>query len=199
MDYTPIKAKPVVVVPYQGTWPSEFERIGKTLRSALGSKALRIDHIGSTSVPQLAAKDVIDIQVTVAHLPDQTILDLLSRRGFRPAGGIVYDAFVGFGEEETEELAKYYAGQAEGERRLHVHIREQGRFNQRYALLFRDYLRASPVTRQGYETIKFRLAEIFPESIDGYLYIKDPLMDIIFEAANHWAISTQWQPDEAYL
>ena len=51
----------------------------------------------------------------------------------------------------------------------------------------------------GYEQIKVRLSEIFPESIDGYLYIKDPLMDIIFEGATVWAKKTGWLPDDDYL
>lgn len=58
----------IMIVPYQSTWSQEFLTLGGVLRQALGELALRIDHIGSTSVPSLAAKDVIDIQVTVATL-----------------------------------------------------------------------------------------------------------------------------------
>ena len=70
-----------------------------------------------------------------------------------------------------------------GKRITHIHIRQNGRFNQQYPLLFRDYLRTHDIMRQGYATIKSRLAEIFPNSIEGYLYIKDPLMDMIFATA----------------
>jgi len=188
-----------VVGAYQDAWTDEYYRLAQALRIALGSAALRIDHIGSTSVPQLAAKDVIDIQVTVAQLPDEQLFELLHSHGFRPTGQLEYDSFIGIEDAESEELSKYFADGPEGDRRSHIHIRKQGHLNQRYAILFRDYLRASPTTRRGYETIKFRLAEIFPHNIDGYLYIKDPLMDIIFEAANLWAASIGWQPDEEYL
>src|SRR5512138_73238 len=58
----------IEIVPYQEKWPSEFQEIAASLRRALGQVALRIDHIGSTSVPGLSAKDVIDIQITVAAL-----------------------------------------------------------------------------------------------------------------------------------
>ena len=61
----------VEIIPYQESWPSEFQAIAASLRQALGELALRIDHIGSTSVPGLSAKDVIDIQVTVAALDDR--------------------------------------------------------------------------------------------------------------------------------
>lgn len=53
--------------------------------------------------------------------------------------------------------------------------------------------------RQGYAILKSRLAEIFLESIEGYLYIKDPLMDMIFATAQEWAKISQWQPDEHFL
>lgn len=192
-------SSPVVVGAYQTAWPDEFRRIGQVLRAALGNVALRIDHIGSTSVSNLAAKDVIDIQSTVAQLPDEHLLNTLRAQGFRPYDLLCYDNFMGLEEETSPELAKYYAREPDGERRTHIHIRQQGRFNQRYALLFRDYLRASPTTRRAYETIKFRLAETFPQSIDGYLSIKDPVMDIIFESANLWAATVAWQPDDEYL
>lgn len=78
-------------------------------------------------------------------------------------------------------------------------MREQGRLNQRYAILFRDFLRNNATVRTAYELTKSRLAEIFPECIDGYLYIKDPLMDIIYEAALLWANECNWDFDNNYL
>lgn len=58
----------IQIVPYQASWTEEFAVIGAEVRAALGDTALAVHHIGSTSVPGLAAKDVIDIQITVAHL-----------------------------------------------------------------------------------------------------------------------------------
>src|SRR5947209_13826861 len=55
----------ITIVPYDTSWPAAFIAIARPLRMALGELALRIDHIGSTSVPGLAAKDVIDVQVTL--------------------------------------------------------------------------------------------------------------------------------------
>src|SRR5207244_1961841 len=57
---------PIQVVPYDPAWPAMFRRQAADLREALGAVALRIDHIGSTAIPQLAAKPVIDIQISVA-------------------------------------------------------------------------------------------------------------------------------------
>jgi dephospho-CoA kinase len=58
----------ITIVDHDRRWPESFATIGATLRDRLGHAAIRIDHIGSTAVDGLAAKDVIDIQVTVAHL-----------------------------------------------------------------------------------------------------------------------------------
>src|SRR5437867_2171644 len=57
--------KIIEIMPYDQNWPHEFAEIARPLRATLGEAALRIDHIGSTAVPGLAAKDVIDVQVTV--------------------------------------------------------------------------------------------------------------------------------------
>src|SRR5438045_7271468 len=84
-------------------------------------------------------------------------------------------------------MRKLYMREPEGERRAHIHILELGRFNQQYALLFRDYLRASKMVREEYEFLKQRAAQLFPDSIDGYLYLKEPVFHIIYEAALLWA------------
>ncbi len=57
---------PIIVVPYNPTWPYLFKHLAGDIRSALGDVAQRIDHIGSTSIPLLAAKPVIDIQISAA-------------------------------------------------------------------------------------------------------------------------------------
>ncbi len=193
------KSRPIVIVPYQPRWVDEFLQIGGELRRVLGATAVRIDHIGSTAVPNLAAKDIIDIQITVADLADEAVVHKLSAAGFVGREGLRRDEFIGFADQETPQLQKRFFREREGERRTHIHIREDGRFNQRYPLLFRDFLRADEIICQGYGLIKQRLSQIFPESIEGYLYIKDPLMDMIFHMAETWAESTNWSPNDDYL
>ena len=68
----------IEIVPYDAGWPEEFRRVGMPLRAALGESALRLDHIGSTAVPGLAAKDVIDLQVTVATLDAAALSEALT-------------------------------------------------------------------------------------------------------------------------
>jgi len=73
------------IVPYSQHWPAAFSAVARRIRDALGPAALRIDHIGSTAVPRLPAKNVIDIQVSVGDLG---AADALAAAGFRPFGDI---------------------------------------------------------------------------------------------------------------
>ena len=194
------KSRPVIIIEYQSRWFDEFSNIGHRLRSILENEALRIDHIGSTSVPGLGAKDIIDIQITVSSLENMAEFEnRMKAASFIKRGDIQHDNFCGIEVHNENELRKMYYREPEGERRCHIHVRQKGYLNQRYALLFRDYLRSNSVVRTAYELIKRRLSKTFPESIDGYLHIKDPLMDIIFEGAQNWASQTNWKQDDLYL
>jgi len=192
------KSRPVIVSEYDPQWAAEFTHLARRIRRSIGSAAIRIDHIGSTAVPRLAAKDVIDLQVTVADLDRvEGVTVPLREAGFRRGDEFVYDEFWTMPVTDPQ-LQKLYMREPEGERRAHIHIRELGRFNQRYALLFRDYLRDSEAVRKGYEEVKRRAARLFPNSIDGYLFLKDPVFHIIYEAACLWARTTGWAPDDEY-
>ena len=183
----------IEIVAYNGRWPQEFIQIKETLAAALGPLALRIDHIGSTSVPGLGAKDVIDVQITVAALTEaiqQTLLDA----GFQQFPRSVKD-HVPPGEDPTpENWQKFLFIQPEGQRRANIHVRVAGKPNQRYPLLFRDYLRAHPQSAQTVEIIKRQLAKYHGDDVDAYYDIKDPVYDLIWDAAQNWASITHWQP-----
>src|SRR6266540_1980058 len=134
------KSRPVVVTLYQPRWVDEFTQIARHIRDLVGRAAMRIDHIGSTAVPGLGGKDVIDIQITVSDLDEaDELTHALRIAGFRHGTAFEHDLFRKKSEADPE-LRKLYMREPEGERRTHIHIRERGRFNQRYALLFRDYL-----------------------------------------------------------
>lgn len=91
----------------------------------------------------------------------------------------------------TAELAKSFYHK--NEPRVNLHIREQGRLNQRYPLLCRDYLRSHPLAAKAYEEIKKQLAHHFPNNAEAYYDIKDPVFDIIMAGAEDWATSTSWE------
>jgi GrpB-like predicted nucleotidyltransferase (UPF0157 family) len=176
----------VAIVDYDPTWPDQFEQLAVALRRQLGDPVLAIDHIGSTSVPGLAAKDVIDLQVTVASLADA---DRLApgfgqagyaaapyRHDHRPAGDT--------GDPGLWEKRLWQS--PPGARRVNVHVRVAGWPNQRYALLFRDYLRAHPRAAAAYARLKRVLAEHLGDDLGAYTELKDPACDLIIAAAEAW-------------
>lgn len=190
---------PIEIVPYSSRWPEEFREIGAAIRDAMGERALRIDHIGSTSVPGLAAKDVIDIQLTVEELDAPSIAAALATVGYSPHEGIVHDHVPPGMDDDPGEWRKLYFAPPTGQRRTHLHVRQQGRANQRYALLFRDYLRANPPAATTYRLIKEELACLHPHDADAYYAIKDPVCDLIIQAAERWTIATDYAPDPSDL
>ncbi len=182
----------IEIVDYQERWPSEFRAIGARLRELLGSSALRIDHIGSTAVPGLAAKDVIDVQVTVREL-DLSLDGVLAHGGFVRREPTTDHSPPGV-ELRDLELEKRLFGPPVGERSTNIHVRVEGRFNQRYALLFRDYLRAHPAAARAYAEVKRALARVVGDDQNAFYAVKDPLFDIIVAAAEEWASTTDWRP-----
>jgi GrpB-like predicted nucleotidyltransferase (UPF0157 family) len=184
----------IEIVPYRESWPAEFGNIASALRRVLGPPALRIDHIGSTSVPGLVAKDVIDVQVTVAAL-DEPVVSAVTSLGYVLREGVRRDHCPpGFSGRE-DEWEKLFFIQPEGQRRTNLHVRVLGRANQRYALLFRDYLRVHPATAEAYGELKRRLAQNLADP-ETYPDVKDPAVDLVIFAAEAWAEATNWQPGE---
>ncbi len=183
----------ITIVPYHEQWPLEFARLAEPLHHALGALAVRIDHIGSTAVPHLAAKDVIDMQVTVRALtpPVETALAAL---GYERVVRITADHRPPDVTGADEEWHKWFFRPSAAQRRSNLHVRVQGRANQRYPLLFRDYLRAHPIARDAYAIIKQQLARYHPQDEDAYYDIKEPVCDLIWSAAVEWAQSINWQP-----
>jgi len=180
----------VTIVEPKATWPAEFDSIAAILRKALGPLALRIDHIGSTAVSDLPAKDLIDIQVAVATLDREGLAPALARAGFLDREDIGQDHRPPGTTGPDEEWRKLFF-QASSGRPVNVHVRVAGAPNQRYALLFRDYLRAHPRSAAAYARLKRALAAL---GIDPGVYadVKDPACDLIFIAAEAWAVQSGW-------
>jgi GrpB-like predicted nucleotidyltransferase (UPF0157 family) len=173
---------PVEIVAYDPAWPVRFAELGHELRAGLGEVALRIDHVGSTSVPGLAAKPIIDIQVSVADFEPLAAYRLpLERLGY------VYRA-------DNPERTKRYFREPPGRRRTHVHVRRAGSFSEQWALLFRDYLRAHVEVAAEYAAVKRRLALRFRDDRRAYVDAKGPLLWEIIRKADAWAQVQGWLP-----
>jgi GrpB-like predicted nucleotidyltransferase (UPF0157 family) len=186
----------ISIVEYTPDWHYDFLRIAAEIRILTGSQPTRIDHIGSTSIPGLAAKDVIDIQISVSDLSRETVTSKLANAGYRKLDDAV-DNLIGISSGDDNLQKRFLVG-PDDERRSHIHVREEGRTNQAYPLLFRDFLRQDARMLQAYQTIKVELARHFPNDLEAYYAIKDPYMDTVYLAARDWANATHWKPDKNF-
>jgi len=181
----------IAIHPYQREWPEQFVSLGRELRKALRDLAVRIDHIGSTAVPGLAAKDVLDIQVTARALTTE-VDDAVNRAGYERVTHITGDHVPPGGAQDPEQWSKWFYNQRGDGRRVNLHVRLAGRANQRYAVLFRDYLRANPATAVAYGQVKLALAIYHVADVEAYYAIKDLVCDVIMGGAEDWAATMGW-------
>ncbi|MFG2055921.1 dephospho-CoA kinase [Micromonospora sp. NPDC048930] len=187
----PVRPERVVLTEPDPTWPQQYARLAARIRHAAGAD-LRVDHIGSTAVPGLAAKDVIDIQLTVSSLAeaDGPLAERLADAGFPRLLGDWWDNPRPAGSARWE---KRLHGSADPARPVNLHLRVAGSPGWRYALLMRDHLRADPAQRAAYLEVKRELAATAPDSAT-YGTLKDPWFDEEHLRAEEWAIQTGWRP-----
>jgi dephospho-CoA kinase len=183
----PDEARRVSVVAWRPEWPAEFERLADRLREALGEAPTAIDHVGSTAVPGLPAKDCIDVQVRVPSIRESHDTALFAAIGFRPRPERWNRVEVSGGVP----CRKLVFAPPAGARASNVHVRESAGPNVRYALLFRDYLRADERARRAWGTFKRRLALRVPDLLD-YGRVKGPATDVLMAAAERWAADVGW-------
>lgn len=166
----------------------EFAALAARIREALGERVTAVDHIGSTSVPGLPAKDCIDVQVRVRSIDERRLTALLARIGFRCRPEPWNRAEI----TDGQTYRKLVFAPPAGARTANVHVRESGGGNARSALLFRDYLRSDGTARRAWGEFKQRLAASAPNLLD-YGQIKAPAWEILMIAANSWAAGTGWR------
>jgi GrpB-like predicted nucleotidyltransferase (UPF0157 family) len=180
--FEPVDPNQIHVVQYDPRWSAQFADLGAGLRDALKDVALRIDHIGSTSVPGLAAKPVIDVQISIAALePVKPFKEPLERLG------LVYRA------DNTERTKRYFR-EPPGQPRTHIHVRRAGSFSEQFALLFRDYLRTHADDARAFGALKSRLAKQFRDDRAAYTDGKNPHIWQLVARADSWAQQTGWEP-----
>jgi GrpB-like predicted nucleotidyltransferase (UPF0157 family) len=154
---------PIEIAPYDEAWPDRFAREAERIGEALGQLAVRIDHVGSTAVPGLAAKPVIDIQVSV---PSLELVDAYRA----PLEGLGY----GYRHDPDNAEHEYFFRDEGGVRAYQIHVCPNGSGWERSHLAFRDHLRTHPEDAAIYEALKRELARRFPLSMDKYLDHKEP-------------------------
>jgi len=180
--------------PYDPTWPEQYDRIAARLHAADGDQVLRVDHIGSTAVPGMAAKDVIDVLVTVADLDDADHLrEPLQQSGYPRLDRIRGDAPRPPGSDPAPWGKRLHASADPG-RPANVHLRPAGSPGWTFALAFRDWLRADGAARVAYEQHKQRLATEHADSRESYALAKEPWFELTWQQVQEWVARTGWQP-----
>ncbi len=172
---------PIAIVEYDATWPDLFEQMRSRLTEVLGPTAVRIEHVGSTAVPGLPAKPVVDIQVSVPDVDD----DDSYREPIES---------LGFQLRWIEAGHRYFRPPARLPRIWQVHVCGAGSDWERVHLLFRDYLRAHPQVAYEYGAMKKRLAGMYATDRIRYTDEKGPFIDAVIEAAEEWATASDWRP-----
>ncbi len=199
-----IARAPARLVPADPTWPEQALRIVNRLKTACGHRALRVDHIGSTAVPDYDAKDVIDIQVTVESLDlaDELVEPLLSA-GYPRVERITGDVVKPDGRSTVQRYEhsndpelwhKRFHASADPGRPTNVHIRVDGWPNQQFALLFVDWLVANPGVRADYLAVKRAAESVGRGEIAHYADAKEPWFLDAYRRAWEWADTTDWRP-----
>ncbi|RAL23341.1 GrpB family protein [Thermoflavimicrobium daqui] len=165
----------VIVTPYQPEWPLLYQIEASQLRQVFQSELVAIHHIGSTSVPQLAAKPIIDILAVVREVErvDEFIEAMAKLR------------YIAMGENGIPGRRFFYKGKSR--RSHHVHIFAEDSPQIKRHLAFRDYLRHHPVECEQYGQLKKQLAKQFPKDIDSYVAGKSHLIRELEQKALIWS------------
>jgi GrpB-like predicted nucleotidyltransferase (UPF0157 family) len=152
-------ADPIIIVDYDSRWPQEFERLRDRALGAVGEIAIAIEHVGSTAVPGLAAKPVIDLVMVVEPDDVATAVERLVAIGYVHRGNLGVEGREAFAAPETDRQHHLYVSPTDSEE-----LRAQ--------LAFRDRLRTNPQLAAQYETLKRELAKTFRDDRPGYTEAK---------------------------
>ncbi|MGH3757087.1 dephospho-CoA kinase [Actinophytocola sp.] len=182
--------------PPDPTWPVQAERLIARIRTAIGDLDARVDHTGSTAVPGMPAKDVIDLQLAVGSIEEAD----------RHAAALAAAGFPRLGFVDRDNPKPYEPDQRMWRKRLHasadpgrlanLHVRVEGGPGWRLALLLRDWLRADAAAHAEYRSLKEELSHRYAtdDDTDNYAEAKEPWFDQAAIRAEQWANDTGWQP-----
>jgi len=168
-------ARKIKVVPHDPNWSKLFKAEANKLAAVLGQEAIAIHHIGSTAMPNISAKPIVDILVEVHDIKKiDEFNEGMMKLDYQPKGefGIPGRRFFIKGGDAT--------------RTHHVHMFQTGDTEVERYLNFRDYMIAHPEEAQAYSRLKEKLAQRFPEDIEGYMAGKDGFIKETDRKAQAW-------------
>jgi GrpB-like predicted nucleotidyltransferase (UPF0157 family) len=173
-------ADPVDVVDYRDAWAASFGEWRRRLHAALGEAAVRIEHVGSTAVPGLPAKPIIDVQVSVPDVEDEA--------SYVPA---IEELGVPLRFREPEH--RYFRPAGGDPLTVHIHVCTAGGEWEREHVLFRDYLRADPAAQAAYARLKRELGDRYRDDRLAYTEGKTGFVLDTLDDAHAWAERTGWK------
>lgn len=173
-------ADPIEVVAYRDEWAAAFAEWRERLLGVLGETAVRVDHVGSTAVPGLAAKPVIDIQMSVPDVEEEA--------SYSPA-----IEGLGVALRSRDAGHRYFRPAGDAPRTVQLHVIDAGSAWEREHLLFRDFLRADADTREWYARLKLELAGRYRDDRLAYNEAKTGFILDALEEAERWAVRIGWE------
>jgi GrpB-like predicted nucleotidyltransferase (UPF0157 family) len=181
---------PVVLVAPDPSWPQRFAALRDELVVALGPRAVRVDHIGSTSIPGLPAKPIVDVQISVPSVRDEAAY----RHALEGVGWVLW---------VREPGHRMFRDPPGGPATAHLHVCDAGSPWERRHLLFRDFLRAHPVHADSYlhhkDELRIRLGgrrqgDGAPGEMLAYAQAKSGFVAAVMVDAERWAAARGWAP-----
>ena len=160
----------IVVVPYDPNWKHEFERIKIELARALKNTALAIEHVGSTSVPTLYAKPIIDIDIVIDEEALDKVINQLREIGYTHLGNLDIAGREAFSYTNKPHLMEH-----------HLYVCDKDADELKRHLALRDFLRSHEEYCEKYSKIKLEMANRYPHDIDNYIEGKQPIILEIYE------------------
>ena len=160
----------ILVLPYSADWAEAFEQIKSELSPPLGDAALSIEHVGSTAVPGLYAKPVIDIDVVIEQKMFATVKERLESMGYFHIGDLGIAGREAFKYEDKAHLMTH-----------HLYVCDQDADELKRHIALRNFLRKNKTYREKYSEVKRAMAEKYPHDIDSYIAGKEPMIMEIYE------------------
>lgn len=173
------KMRNIVIVPYNPSWPELYRQEAEKIAAIFGQELIASHHIGSTSIPAMSAKPIIDMMPVVRNIETvETFNAAMMALGYESKG------------ENGIPGRRYFVKGSDAQRTHHVHTYKPNNPEVKRHLDFRDYLIAHPEAAQRYADLKIALAKQFRHDIDGYIAGKDAFIKEIILKAREWQANT---------
>ena len=160
----------ITVIPYDESWQNEFEKIKAELVAALGDSIVAIEHVGSTAVPHLYAKPIIDIDVVISAGMFDIVVKKLIHVEYHHQGDLGITGREAFAYDGKEHIMEH-----------HLYVCDENADELKRHLALRDFLRENSEYREKYSQIKIEMAQKFPHDIESYLDGKEAVIMEIYD------------------